>query len=139
MSSLWGGARPGGVPGHLPARRGSRVCKPHRDAYDEDVWRWLPSADFRRQMPAHPVRGEATNAEQNNGGASSTPAEARTSSSSVIWFDLLVFLPQHMPGLSEIAPGKPRVIANYKRLELNPYLVFKECLAIRAAWNSRVQ
>ncbi|EJF59623.1 hypothetical protein DICSQDRAFT_156158 [Dichomitus squalens LYAD-421 SS1] len=153
------------------------LCKPHADAYRKDVWRWFPSADVRSRMRhteattvwrlANDLQGASPGPDPKAIGNATGIREDgtlvdRLDSSDRPSFDVLIFMPQHMPPIPNVILGGERtgvrVIQRFKQLALNPYVVFavglrmlnsvyvplpdtnlksieQECLDIRAGWN----
>ncbi|TBU23357.1 hypothetical protein BD311DRAFT_768600 [Dichomitus squalens] len=154
------------------------LCGAHADAYREDVWRWFPSSDVRERMR----HIDAINIGRTSDEAQGAPAISelvvnrsltgigedgtlidRIDSSEKPFFDVIIFMPQHMPPISGFFAGGSesayvRVIQHWKRVALNPYVAFavglrmlnsayvpppdtdlkaieQECLDIRAGWN----
>ncbi|OBZ78029.1 hypothetical protein A0H81_02095 [Grifola frondosa] len=121
------------------------LCQVHAEAYFAGVWRLVPCAFFRRGMLTCVLRRDnAIQQEKTMSSEVSSKAES-------VSFDLLVFLPEHMPPLSSLEHSSPdhdgwyralspkpasRVLPSQFRLQIDPYIAYAASLDMigKAYW-----
>ncbi|KAI0326108.1 hypothetical protein GY45DRAFT_154578 [Cubamyces sp. BRFM 1775] len=128
-----------------------KLCMNHGRAYKNNVWRWIPSAQHRREMAELPVRAtppvefddrgfikHSRNRKELEKSEDDDERAALITFKPVLetYFDVLIFLPHEMPdpdarrspGIDVLAAAQHRVVPEWMQLRLDRDVVFAVAL-----------
>ncbi|KAJ8502268.1 hypothetical protein ONZ51_g15 [Trametes cubensis] len=124
-----------------------KLCLNHGHAYKNNMWRWIPSAEYRKEMAERPIRATPPIEFDDRGYIKpSRPKtyeeDGETTKVPITFqpvletsFDVLIFLPHEMSDLGgqqeidRLAAAEQRVVPEWMRLRLDPEVVFAVALA----------
>lgn len=117
---------------------GGSVCTNHLTAYRQGVWRWIPTANLRKEMKntTEPLSCYGNDIMGKVNCHFLSPYLVTNNVYKLPEFDLLVFLPDHFPdfktfmtalqdeyGAEDSCDSSQRVLKVHKKVLLDPYLV----------------